>query len=238
MAENPLLPHQRLKDLYALMQRVYERIASGPPSLLGLEAVLAATAIQLEFGDVFCAKSPTTVRDAVLRRSKPATSGLQPYADALRDAALPEISSLIAFGLKATLQKSVAVSVTSTATDLDWNRVLKQAQHARLPQVFLLAEARTPAGDGSLLPWSGLMKFAKAANIPTISVDGEDAVALYRVLQESLHRARLGDGPTVIWCARTSTRQRVKRSAAIASLEHYLAARGLLGPSGKRSTPN
>jgi len=41
---------------------------------------------------------------------------------------------------------------------------------------------------------------AKACSVPGIAVDGNDAVAVYRVASESISRARLGRGPTLIDC--------------------------------------
>jgi len=36
---------------------------------------------------------------------------------------------------------------------------------------------------------------AQAYGLPGITVDGNDVVAVYRVAQEAIHRARIGDGP-------------------------------------------
>ena len=41
---------------------------------------------------------------------------------------------------------------------------------------------------------------AEAYGIPGITVDGNDIVAVWRVTQESIHRARSGAGPTLIEC--------------------------------------
>src|SRR5215471_3745597 len=41
---------------------------------------------------------------------------------------------------------------------------------------------------------------AQAYGFPGITVDGNDVVAVYRVAQEAIHRARIGDGPTLIEC--------------------------------------
>jgi TPP-dependent pyruvate/acetoin dehydrogenase alpha subunit len=69
-------------------------------------------------------------------------------------------------------------------------------------------------------------------------VDGEDAVGVYRVMQESALRARLGGGPAVIWAfmnpglnsspSRTADQPRAKQP--IARLRSYLAARQITLP--------
>ncbi len=232
MAENPLLPHQRLKDLYALMRRVQSVVARGPKSVQGLEAVLAATLIQLEHGDVFCAQSAVNAMALFPPKASHTCIAGPLFTTALHDSDLPTLSSLIALGIKATERTNVAVSLTSTSAEVDWASTLTQAQQQRLPVAFLIVET-APLANATPLLWSTLVKHAKSAAVPTVSVDGEDAVALYRVVQESLHRARLGDGPTVIWCALPSANSKRKSSNALSSMERYLAVRGLLKPARK-----
>jgi pyruvate dehydrogenase E1 component alpha subunit len=73
--------------------------------------------------------------------------------------------------------------------------------------------------------------------MPTIPVDANDAIAIYRVAQESIRRARQGGGPTLIRCQpyriEASTRAPVarkfeKEQDALSKLEGHLAAQGLL----------
>ena len=45
-----------------------------------------------------------------------------------------------------------------------------------------------------------LAQKAVAAGIPGVRVDGNDVVGIYALVQEALHRARAGKGPTVIEC--------------------------------------
>jgi TPP-dependent pyruvate/acetoin dehydrogenase alpha subunit len=59
-------------------------------------------------------------------------------------------------------------------------------------------------------------------------VDADDAVAIYRVAQESIGRARIGGGPALIECVPFDVRGAGKRAAAsdgIAGLESYLVQR-------------
>jgi pyruvate dehydrogenase E1 component alpha subunit len=85
---------------------------------------------------------------------------------------------------------------------------------------------------------------AEAYGFPGITVDGNDAVAVWRVTQESIHRARTGAGPTLIECVtwrwhaetgeRSSNSRRAHPSNSARSqhdplhhMEHYMKKRGL-----------
>jgi TPP-dependent pyruvate/acetoin dehydrogenase alpha subunit len=78
-----------------------------------------------------------------------------------------------------------------------WRKVLELAGKLELPVIFVVL----PAGKGARR--EGVAKMAaKTARwgVPGIPVDAGDAVALYRVAQESLGRTRGGDGPVLIEC--------------------------------------
>jgi TPP-dependent pyruvate/acetoin dehydrogenase alpha subunit len=68
---------------------------------------------------------------------------------------------------------------------------------------------------------------------PNISVDTDDLVAVYRVAYESISRARLGRGPTLIECHTVrfpdGTRDTEGRQTgdSVQNMEHYLRAKGL-----------
>jgi TPP-dependent pyruvate/acetoin dehydrogenase alpha subunit len=78
-----------------------------------------------------------------------------------------------------------------------WRKVLELAGKLELPVIFVVL----PAGKGDRR--DGMVNLsAKTARwgVPGIPVDAGDAVALYRVAQESLGRTRGGDGPVLIEC--------------------------------------
>ena len=78
-----------------------------------------------------------------------------------------------------------------------WRKVLALAGKLELPVIFVVL----PAGRGEKK--EGVTNLsAKTARwgVPGIPVDAGDAVALYRVAQESLGRTRGGDGPVLIEC--------------------------------------
>jgi TPP-dependent pyruvate/acetoin dehydrogenase alpha subunit len=84
-----------------------------------------------------------------------------------------------------------------------------------LPIIFVIL----PDADGK----SGninLCAKARAAGIPGIPVDASDAIALYRVAQESIGRSRGGDGPVLIEC--TSSQLAEQRSSEISDPILYM----------------
>ena len=85
---------------------------------------------------------------------------------------------------------------------------------------------------------------------PTITVDGNDAVAMYRVAQEAIERARSGGGPTLIeaktyrWHGHAEIDPAKYRAAEeleewkskdpIAAMERYLTGKGLFSGAWKK----
>jgi TPP-dependent pyruvate/acetoin dehydrogenase alpha subunit len=80
-----------------------------------------------------------------------------------------------------------------------WHRVLRLASKLELPLIFVILPAGRDERQGGGAHLSG--KTARWG-VPGIAVDGGDAVALYRVAQESIGRTRGGDGPVLIECVR------------------------------------
>ena len=65
---------------------------------------------------------------------------------------------------------------------------------------------------------------------PVITVDANDVVAIYRVAQESIARARDG-GPTLIACVPYAAEG--MSASPIANMERYLAGKKLFDDGGK-----
>jgi TPP-dependent pyruvate/acetoin dehydrogenase alpha subunit len=78
-----------------------------------------------------------------------------------------------------------------------WRKVLALAGKLELPMIFVvLPAAKGEKRDGV----ANLSAKTAQWGVPGIPVDAGDAVALYRVAQESLGRTRGGDGPVLIEC--------------------------------------
>jgi len=245
LPENPLLPNRRLKELLELMRRCHA-IDRRNPKQLNREALLAATAIHLEPGDILSSDAADKAVPFFAPEQKPnALVTWKAVVEPEDNVALPRVSRLalcaaMAQGLRASGTGGVVLDLaTTTASEPGWADTLAYAQHARLP--LLVAVADPTAGRAGRSPNAltlpAISKVAKKLKLPVLPVDGEDAVAVYRVMQECLLRARLGEGPAVIWGILTPQSKGAKlgRSAQpIARMEKYLAVRGLLGPKTTR----
>jgi len=109
-------------------------------------------------------------------------------------------------------------------------KVLTSAAQQELPIVFVLlpppriklaaANARASRSVASAL--------ALRHRVPGIAVDADDAVAIYRVAQESIGRARAGGGPALIECVPFILQgPRAAPQDSISALERYLLHRGI-----------
>jgi TPP-dependent pyruvate/acetoin dehydrogenase alpha subunit len=83
-----------------------------------------------------------------------------------------------------------------------WHEAASLAARQRLPIVFIVENCARSHMNGTSVVKSDedLRDRAEAYGIPGITVDGNDIVAVWRVTQESIHRARSGAGPTLIEC--------------------------------------
>ena len=83
-----------------------------------------------------------------------------------------------------------------------WHEAATLASRQRLPIVFMVENCAQSHPNAATAVHSNddLRDRAEAYGIPGITVDGNDIVAVWRVTQESIHRARSGAGPTLIEC--------------------------------------
>jgi hypothetical protein len=237
LAENPLLPNRRLKELLELMQRC-QALDRRAPKRVAREALIAATAIHLESGDILCG----TPADATAKAIAPAQNKnprvtwsaiIEPEENvALPKAPRLALCAAMANGLRASGTGGVVLAFSEAgATELGLAETLAYAQHARVP--FLLAVADVTNGGGTranTINFAAVTKIATKLQFPIFPVDGEDAVAVYRVMQECALRARNGEGPAIIWgvLEATATGKLTRSTQPIARMEKYLSVRGLL----------
>jgi TPP-dependent pyruvate/acetoin dehydrogenase alpha subunit len=282
--ENPLIPNERLRQIYrAMMQaRALEKVlprarrgrAIGQDAKIagtkGMEACLVSAAADLGPGDLVSDALAGGVMDylrgaalhEVLRpgkagRARKRRAGVG-EAVALCGAAerLPSAMDAaeriwVALGAAAA-SKAAAAKARSEAkaecaadantgrqagvvvgyalpgelTAASWKRVLKFAAEHELPVVFVVLskrDGRVKAGAVSAL--------ALSCRVPAIVVDADDAVAIYRVAQESIGHARIGGGAALMECVPFALggaegKVRVTQDA-IVGLERYLVQRGI-----------
>jgi TPP-dependent pyruvate/acetoin dehydrogenase alpha subunit len=124
-----------------------------------------------------------------------------------------------------------------------WHESAKIAGEYRLPMLFVVEAPRWDVSRQSQGPSDSgdLRDRSQSYGFPGITVDGDDVVAIYRVVQESIHRARGGAGPTLIECktsvrptgsvASSATNGRSRKTSSSSDhdpleyMEHYLRKR-------------
>lgn len=100
---------------------------------------------------------------------------------------------------------------------------MRKAGKARLP-ILLVCHSRPDATE--------IYARAEQYGFPGVVVDGDDAVAVYRVVTEAAAHARRGSGPTLIECKQWPLSSRVTgepRTAGnpVLNMERYLRRKGL-----------
>lgn len=97
---------------------------------------------------------------------------------------------------------------------------LRSAAQERLPVLFV---CHGKASKEAFAP------MAQGYGLPGFTVDGNDVVAVYRVVSEAIAHARRGNGPTLIECRPWQTADTKKNGAgnALRNMEAYLSRKSL-----------
>jgi len=231
LAENPLLPNRRLKEMLELMRRC-RKLDGGN----GREAMLAATAIHLEEGDVLLAQAGDKAAAALEpKQKKNPRVTWDAVVEPDENVALPKVSRLalaaaMAHGLRASGGGGVVLALTQTGAKEDGLAdALAYAQKARVPLLLAVSDATDGRAKKGSVQFNEIERLADKLSLPIFPVDGEDAVAVYRVMQECALRARNGEGPAILWCVMyaKSTGTMTRSQMPVARLEKYLAVRGI-----------
>ncbi len=126
----------------------------------------------------------------------------------------------IALAYKLQKKQGVVVALGNHEASLEGAReALKLAGSGKLPVVYVIKNRSDGAAYAPHLKSVSLL--ARDGGFPGVIVDGQDVVAVWRVAQESVYRARNGGGPTLIDCRMDATRD------PLAHMEHYLRKRSL-----------
>jgi len=205
--ESPLISNARLKQIYATMLkcRMFEeksRIALDKQhsaenfkAAIGHEAALVGVALELTKGDAIFSPQIEFVSKLVQGAAIKAVLG-----DAIKtptpnfDASL-QLTLQAARDFKKKKSKKIALAYADDhSAKIDgWQQAMKTAGELRLPMIFV---HQSDLFRNSVATATNNQN----AGLPTITVDGNDAVAVYRVAQESMHRARSRSGPVLIEC--------------------------------------
>jgi pyruvate dehydrogenase E1 component alpha subunit len=199
-----------------------------------LEALKAATLMHLEAGDYTAAPG---AEDALPAKSPKKTARKAPALAAKPTRDRIATAAGVAQGFKLAKLDRAAIVFTDTASaaisEPGWAEALDYAMRAELALIVVyidsLATLAAPdtTGNNPVAPsWAAAEQLSARTKIPIVSVDGEDAVALYRVMQESMIHVRLGVGPILVWALCSGSKLKPSEEP-IARLEDYMRVRDI-----------
>jgi len=248
--QNPLISNRMLRQIYGKLVEVRafdEHSAKMPrriknsaqqPSIRGQEAPRISSLIALKTGDLISDSSlyPATelllgtklrhlpkqnsTRQISSHTNKTPTQ-LPPIADAK---VRLQLAMGAALALKIRGQGNIVVAFVAPRElgGSAWKTVLTLAARLELPIIFVVL----PAVLKKNVSITKVSEKARLAHVPGIPVDSSDAIALFRVMQESLGRTRGGDGPVVIECLKyTLPGQPLAENDAIVKMGRFLLER-------------
>ena len=113
-----------------------------------------------------------------------------------------------------------------------WRKVLAFAAEHLLPVLFVVLPAtQRPDANAKATRPGAMSAVSHRHGVPGMAVDADDAVALYRVAQEAIARARIGGGAALMECVPfllEDTKHLPQTTAdAIEELERYMLGRGV-----------
>jgi TPP-dependent pyruvate/acetoin dehydrogenase alpha subunit len=275
--ENPLIPNERLRQIYRAMVQARALARALPAArrglMHGLEAALVSAAVDLGAGDVVSDALAGGVVDYLrgtplgkVLRAEPSKASRKRVGKGAassvvaRLAAPPGVGERIwaALGAAAALKAATArtsgeakaeAATTESATAAQqagvvvvyalagevpagmWKKALRFAAEQELPVVFVVLPAARARGGRAKT--GGVSALARGCGVPEIVVDADDAVAIYRVAQESIGHARIGGGAALMECVPfvlEGAAGKVRMTEdAIAGLEQTMAQRGIAG---------
>ncbi len=262
--ENPLLPHAKLRQIYLTMLQCEQwerRLAPHARTMRGLEAVLATLVVDLQGADkigpcslenelqiargfqqplaarALSTSKATPGKNAELR-SNPSRAASRPLPEGARwsistGVALAQKLSGVsgASGASGTSGAAVLLSRCPSREIEGCRQALTFAAANQLPMLYAIWR---DTGAARASASSAIVGHAHACNIPVITVDGTDAVAMYRVVQECLQRARNGDGPTLIECVGATRAKTGPSETPLRQMERYLTGKRLFTKDWKR----
>lgn len=197
-----LISNEKLLALYTSMlrcrlieQHSRELIKSNLPSRffassLGREASAVGVAIDLRRTDRV---TPAHWIHSALSSIRPTVPVIEQIDDAIRIA--------LRHQKKKSAALVVAFSMEPFIASDEWTHALQSASDQTLPILFVAPAAKTTRVQSRNKPrTTPRNKPQPSYTFPTIVVDGNDVVAVYRVASESIAHARKGHGPTLIDC--------------------------------------
>ncbi len=247
-----------LRNLYSAMLRCYmveeraEQLARSPKLKLpvklqrGLEATVIGSLNELRAGDAISSEPTFAARmfagqplglyfadlhgvgsEYLALAPDAADSAIHLLPPAQTIAAQMNLAAGYALAQKKRQRRNVVVVLLPEATHAlgYWHEAAMLAANERLPIIFVAISSALPITLGN----SDARQRAATYGIPGITVDGGDVVAMWRVAQESIHRARAGAGPTLIdsHVPAPQANSRAYGGDPLERMKHYLDKRKL-----------
>lgn len=221
-----------------LMRRMYELLAKVRPQFAGMEATLVGALMGLFPEDTLTIMHGAGL-SALLFAENAAPelldlAPIQPKAKVLDAAA--HIALATGYALDRTLHEKhgLVMAFAGEATSLLTAReTFEFAFTHKLPLVVVVTQNMARLKSSEVV--HDLSYEVLPAGLPGITVDGSDAMAVYRVTQEAMYRARHEGGPTLIEC-KTYPRSKIPakfrawvQGDALSYMEQQLRARGFWG---------
>ena len=256
--ENPLVPNAKLRAMYVAMfeardleENIRKRLSTGGrqrrfASIRGQEAVRASAALQLEADDLVVDAETSAGMSSLLgadpalllkayRSSKPVKTPMEKLLPAIA-AAEERLQMTLgaAMALKSQAHRGVVICYLQRDElgAAAYAHMLVSAAKYDLPIIFILLPRTTGYRKGDEA--ATIARMAGKSGVPGIPVDACDAVALYRVIQESLGRTRGGDGPVLIECITWRSQSQRTSPASSDPIEHlrqFLEGKKIATPS-------
>jgi TPP-dependent pyruvate/acetoin dehydrogenase alpha subunit len=224
---------------------VRRRLPAAPYDFaIGHEAVIAGVTVGLQPNDTITASRRNlaafvvggTSLNSLLKQLDSNNSYSSGLGSIVTPASLPvdpfHLGTGIALADKLEQKRNVVMALCAgESPSLDrWHEALKFAGAHKLPILYVVKQAA--ANPSSSTPQNAHLEdfsfMARDYGFPGIIVDGGDVVAVWRVAQESVHRARTGSGPTLIDCRTESSQD------PLAHMEHYMKKRRVWDDAWKK----
>ena len=224
--ENPLVTNKKLRQMYLAMvearileehvAKLQRKAKTKLDSTRGQEACRVSTAIELISGDLVSDSQAGVAMDHILgadagavlkrlsglisRKKRVEIAGAKqiPWIEDAGDRLSLAVGAALAFKSQKQTSLVVAYVPRREASGARWRRWLTLSAQLELPIIFVVLPA--VVGKKKTVPVGHVSAKARACGVPGIPVDASDAVALYRVAQESIGRIRGGGGAVVIDC--------------------------------------
>jgi TPP-dependent pyruvate/acetoin dehydrogenase alpha subunit len=226
--ENPLVNNKKLRQMFLAMTEARildEQVAklqrraktrSRISSTHRQEACRVSTAIELVSADLvsdsqmgvamdhILGAEPSTVLKRLSRlisqKKTVESSGTRqlPWIEDVEDRLRMAMGAALAFKSLKQANLVVAYVPRREANGGKWRRLLKLSGQLELPIIFVVLP--NEPGEKKTDSIGRVSAKARSCGLPGIPVDSNDAVALYRVAQESIGRIRSGGGAVVIDC--------------------------------------